>query len=518
MNCQRIKRSGKPAGWLHSLFCADCRASQRTDDLLAFGIVQLRKQPAETTALNRTMGVLDLPPLTDNWSLLRCQQRRTHIRRASAVTVTFGILSWCVYMNWTPSYPLATANRQLTTGYEAFLAADTSMTVKSDKISSDVSTLELHKTFGPIPEEATVGRFVAANDQALSILHANLTQPYEEPLPRSVHDETYNTNIILPLSDLLHADAVWKASQGDRAGALDDALQMITFGENVSGHGSVLSRLLGGGSQYNGRMMLWRLLPLLSAEEAREACRRVDAARKMHTPLQTTSQWEREAGLALRRDIMASPVWRWRFLREVSMADAGLPANIYIAFKLYRFSNRRIMQDYLRLMDTQEKQWTQPYSPVPSPPLPEPADQVNQMLFPAFTEVPFIDAENETQNALLMTALALQAYHQEHGAYPRNLQALCPKYLDSVPTDPFHPGATLRYASVRTRTRSIDDSPPIRGMPGYPQYLLYSVGPDTVDQHGAPALSGNYSTSSPKPENLAVGKGSSGDIVAGINF
>ncbi|MCW3094990.1 MAG: hypothetical protein JWL77_608 [Chthonomonadaceae bacterium] len=518
MNCQRIKRSGKPAGWLHSLCCAGCRASRRTDDLLAFGVVQLRKQSAAVTALNRTMGVLDLPPIAENWSLLRRRQRRTLIRRASAATVTFGILSWSAYMNWMPSDYLAPAKIQRTMGYEALLAADKAMTVKADKISSDVSTLELHKTFGPIPEEATVGRFVAANAQALGILHANLAQPYEEPLPRSVHDETYNTNIIHPLGVLLQAEAVWRASQGDRSGALDDALQMITFGANVSGHGSVLNRFLGIQSQRYGQLMIWRLLPSLSAEEAHQACRRVDAARGLHTPLQTTVQWEREAGLALRRDILASPVWRWRFAKEMGNYDTALPAGIGMAVKLYGFSNRRIMQDYLRLMDAQEKQWSQPYSPVPSQPLPEPADMVNQMLFPAFTEVPFIDAENETQNALLMTALALQAYRQEHGAYPQTLQALCPKYLNSVPTDPFHPGASLRYATVRIRTPFIDGAPPVHGMPGYPKYLLYSVGPDTLDQHGAPALSGTSSASSLKPEILWVRKESAGDIVAGINF
>ena len=36
-----------------------------------------------------------------------------------------------------------------------------------------------------------------------------------------------------------------------------------------------------------------------------------------------------------------------------------------------------------------------------------------------------------------MIALSLAGYHADHSAYPVELQALVPKYLDKVPLDPF---------------------------------------------------------------------------------
>jgi hypothetical protein len=63
-------------------------------------------------------------------------------------------------------------------------------------------------------------------------------------------------------------------------------------------------------------------------------------------------------------------------------------------------------------------------------------------------------------------AFALAAYHSDHKRYPPNLDSLAPKYLDRIPDDLFS-GKALIY-------RLEDDG-----------YLLYSVGPNGVDDGGA---------------------------------
>jgi type II secretory pathway pseudopilin PulG len=89
----------------------------------------------------------------------------------------------------------------------------------------------------------------------------------------------------------------------------------------------------------------------------------------------------------------------------------------------------------------------------------------------------FIVAKSQAQNALLVVALALRAYKLEHGSYPALLSQLVPDYLEQVPTDPFSLKKPLRY-------KLKEDA-----------YVLYSIGPDGVDDSGSPLMMANLKTS-----------------------
>jgi len=75
-------------------------------------------------------------------------------------------------------------------------------------------------------------------------------------------------------------------------------------------------------------------------------------------------------------------------------------------------------------------------------------------------------AEAEARRRLLITAIALELYHEKYGAYPQTLGALAPEFLKVVPVD-FMDGQPLRY-------RLTDDG----------EFFLYSVGLDCVDDGG----------------------------------
>jgi hypothetical protein len=100
----------------------------------------------------------------------------------------------------------------------------------------------------------------------------------------------------------------------------------------------------------------------------------------------------------------------------------------------------------------------------------------------------------DAANAEFLTALALQAWHAEHGGYPDNLDALVPDYLSKVPTDPF-----------------IDQ--PLHYRRDGQGYLLYSVGPDREDDGGRPI---EYRDKDGKVKREAM-PDSKGDIVWGVN-
>jgi hypothetical protein len=68
---------------------------------------------------------------------------------------------------------------------------------------------------------------------------------------------------------------------------------------------------------------------------------------------------------------------------------------------------------------------------------------------------------------LFMCGMAVRSFYLEHGSYPTNLADLVPNYLDAVSLDPFS-GKPLHYRKTSQG------------------FLLYSVGPDRIDDDGTP--------------------------------
>lgn len=79
----------------------------------------------------------------------------------------------------------------------------------------------------------------------------------------------------------------------------------------------------------------------------------------------------------------------------------------------------------------------------------------------------FSEAADRTEQTRrnLLAAFALNAYRQEHGSYPKKLEALVPKYLTKVPLDLYS-------------DKSIKYQPTAQG------FMLYSVGPNGKDEKG----------------------------------
>jgi hypothetical protein len=96
-------------------------------------------------------------------------------------------------------------------------------------------------------------------------------------------------------------------------------------------------------------------------------------------------------------------------------------------------------------------------------------------------------AKNEAQLRLLRLELALQEYRQRHGRFPPTLAQLSPEVMEAMPLDPF----TEKPLVYRPRGRG---------------YVLYSVGPDGVDNGGTPISPGS------------MGPTAAGDLVAGRLF
>lgn len=87
------------------------------------------------------------------------------------------------------------------------------------------------------------------------------------------------------------------------------------------------------------------------------------------------------------------------------------------------------------------------------------------LLMPAIFKVQQAWERAEQVHVNLQIAFALAAYQRDHGGYPKQLDALAPRYLQQVPHDRFS-GKPLIYRPSATG------------------YLLYSVGPNGRDDEG----------------------------------
>ncbi len=262
--------------------------------------------------------------------------------------------------------------------------------------------------------------------------------------------------------------------------------------------------LVGDACQAIGRRHAWEIVDHLNAAQARAAARRLEGIQADHVPFADTMQeeeWEGQAGLL---ELMQQHDWPGNMGNLSNLEDDGMAAAWQKKGYLLRIrlmGKRTIMANYTRYMNQEVANARQPYAAHPADP-PIPSDPMSQILLPVFTKVRFNDARSSTENALLLTLLALRAYRLDHGAYPAALSALAPNYLKAVPDDPFALSGPLRYKNLGSK------------------YLLYSVGPDGKDDGGKPI----FDAAKPAPtvpgyldQRYQMEAGSQGDIVAGVN-
>ena len=88
------------------------------------------------------------------------------------------------------------------------------------------------------------------------------------------------------------------------------------------------------------------------------------------------------------------------------------------------------------------------------------------LLLPSLGKAVHRDTEDRAKARIAQTVLAIERYRLAHaGQLPDSVDALVPAYLPAIPSDPF-------------------DGKPLRFKRRQSGYIVYSVGPDTVDDGG----------------------------------
>jgi hypothetical protein len=374
---------------------------------------------------------------------------------------------------------------------------------KAAKLAANGGQLSTGKPSLPVARQL---HLAAADAPAIAAMKQAWRLPYVAP--RSSQPGASFRNLARSL--VFDSGAYAAANQPDAAAeaALDD----VQMGETIQGAGALIGRLTGSACVSIGLSPLWDLTGKVSAQEVRACADRlatIDAQRVPFADTMRAEKWSKLADLML---VLRERNWAWDLSEadsddesEWSDSDTSSHPSSRLA-RVVRFLNiaaagkTTILRRVSHTMDEDIGFVSRPYLPTRRWPKP-PADPVCQLFCYVPPDVDIRPLTYETTERLLMVTFALRAYRLERGAYPALLQNLITSgYLKAVPVDPF---ASSRSLSYRKRGSS---------------FLLYSVGPDGVDNGGTPIFDkARLLTAKRKEEAYRVYPESKGDIVAGVN-
>ncbi len=391
-------------------------------------------------------------------------------------------------------------------------------------------------------------RMLKWNASALPILRKGFAFPYLQPPMRL---DTYNkspfgaspqTNgnvdytAFIDLARVLVLQAQLQKARGDWNGALNTCLDGVRFGIDIPHGAPVQGAVIGQFIETLARAEVWPCVPHLSPAQARSAILRLQQLQKRRVPAVQTLQeekWALQAALVLE---FRDPNWRNTLFNN---RDAGPPTDL--GMRTSFISKQDIIDRIGHNLDAQIANARLPYTRQQKVfEKPDPLDEILGVTSFLLDSNRFF-IRCQAQSALLMTALALQAYRAEHKSYPPTLSALVPRYLPAVPLDPFADHQPLHYklrplryvSDIRhtltgrmTRNRDYFRGAPSSISAKVPEtkphfeysispYTLYSIGANGKDDGGKPIENAAVTTSA--RDRYATDFNQSGDLVAGVN-
>ena len=308
-------------------------------------------------------------------------------------------------------------------------------------------------------------RILAENTEALQVLRAGFAHAYVQPPGQDFAAALKLYSPYTKLARLLAWEAIEAADQGRHAQSIASRLDaerlgfdMVRRADSVGmSHGTTI-RLVA-----RGEKDVQPTIDHLSAAEARAAATRLAGLLAGEQSLNQTFADERDIELARKADMVRS-AGRFRLAKSFDEDEDSPRAALFMAV----LGPGAWMGEYRRYMDALAAWSKLPWNAAPSPRPGRMFDMSRSAHFDFGRSVSFKYHAADAADQMFLAALALQAWHAEHGSYPDALDALVPNILTAVPLDPFGRGA-LKY-------RREGDT-----------YVLYSVGPDGRDDGGEPA-------------------------------
>ncbi|MCE5324057.1 MAG: hypothetical protein ABFD46_06110 [Armatimonadota bacterium] len=329
------------------------------------------------------------------------------------------------------------------------------------------------------------------NAEAFKTLRKGFSFEYRQPM------QTWTVGTWPPfpkfrnMGRLLKLDGRLKAALGDWKGSMDSYLDVVEFSIDIHKGGNDFSLLVGTSIRSLVAQDIWDSAKKLNRAEAKAAARRLEklmAGKPDFTEVLENCSLSTQVEMM---PILESSDWR-KYVPMIALNDR---TDWKDRARLLTCTKSQVLNNYKNFMDqyidsVSKGSYTAHIKVTPNYPYGKEMVDLYDRIWFDYTY------KTEARNALLLVSLALQAYHSDHGNYPSRLQDLVPAYLSTIPKDPFNTKRPLIYKKTA------------KG------YLLYSVGPDGVDNGGNPVCDSRYKM---PQDRYLIHQDSKGDMVAGIN-
>lgn len=308
----------------------------------------------------------------------------------------------------------------------------------------------------------TLAEVVFATQPALAEVRRALNQPYALPLPHPT--EGWATDHLASFAELacaLIAGARVAAAEGNLARAVHDALDALRLGSDTARGGNLPHARAGWQIESNALEMLTAIGRQLPADQCRALASSLLALEQEHESLAAIRRRAfDQARHLLWRLAQGDPETRRTLRRRMDYAWLSV-GDLLLRGPWNLRGAAWEMERLFRLAITNANRPAGKRDP-----LPWPRYSVSRVLCASLYEDLRIHDVLLARWRLLAVALALQAYHEEHGDAPSTLEDLVPSYLPRIPQDPFGQGESLHYRRE-------------------PVPMAYCIGSDGEDNHGA---------------------------------
>ena len=349
--------------------------------------------------------------------------------------------------------------------------------------------------------------FIQKNAQALAMMDEALQKPIVSRAGRDAEDNGgFDRNQAMEKLALLaiQRNRVYAADkQWDKA--ISGSIDVVQIGVGIISNAEASGMYAGTGLQNLGREDAWKWIAHSDAATALQAAQRLQVLDKSSRTVADAIREEKWLQLADLKGTVSSPDWE-KFQREnkgMKELFTEVLQDPKAVQALRKVSGADVLRHYLETMDAIAAQAELPFErdAAPIKPASDPLSdfwtsihtlstpEVKGRKYSLLVSRRFGWEKVRTENRLLMTAFALQAFVKDNAHYPEKLEELRGKYLPEIPVDPFGHNAPLRYQRQGET------------------YALYSVGPNGVDNGGTPIEN--------KDGKMVAKLSAEGDIVAG---
>jgi hypothetical protein len=301
------------------------------------------------------------------------------------------------------------------------------------------------------------------------------------------------------------------ADQGDYKKASECFLDAIEMGTLIPHHNSLIGWLVGMACENIGRRGLWEITDKLDVTTAKMVVLRLKQISEKRERLSDALQMEKVVGQ-----------------REIHKLLSGSPQSIAEQFQMYCYSDEEnesrespsttsgswgatgitlwvgkteTIKEHKQFMGIIAENADSFYGK--NKKLPNLRSPINAILLPVFEESIFKRHQLETDTNLLVTYISVQSYKKENTKYPEDLELLS---LGKFAIDNFSGIAQKPFAYKKKSDGT---------------FLLYSIGPDGIDNNGIPITPNQvdppYKGKKLGPLRHPIKADAKGDIVPRIN-